>query len=84
MNSKTQFIYYFIFTTIVLGIIESKLNGCQTVLKSMKNERVKVKGPCIANVPIQQMVKDYKVEDIKDKNKSSNNHFKRVCSKLYV
>lgn len=45
----------------------------------MKNERVKTKGPCIANIPIQQMVKDFKDEDIKDKNKLPGNHFNRVC-----
>ncbi|XP_015366422.1 PREDICTED: uncharacterized protein LOC107163482 isoform X2 [Diuraphis noxia] len=49
-----------------LGIVESKPNGSQTVLKSMQNKRTHIKGPFIANVPVKHMVQNFKDVEMKD------------------
>lgn len=49
------FLYYY-----CLGIVKSKPNGSQTILKSMQNKRIPNKGPFMANVPVQLMVQNYK------------------------
>lgn len=49
-----------------LGIVESKPNGSQTVLKSMQNKRLQSKGPFIANVPVKHMVQNFKDVEKKD------------------
>ncbi|XP_025201421.1 protein PF14_0175-like [Melanaphis sacchari] len=54
-----------------LGIVESKVNGSRTVLKSMQNKRTQSKGPFMANVPVQHMVQNYKNVEIKDINHGS-------------
>lgn len=70
--------YYYLFNIIVSGIVESKVNGSQTVLKSMQNKRIQKKGPFMANVPVQHMVQNYKNVENKDVIHGSVNS-RKVC-----
>lgn len=73
----------FILILYVLGIVESKPNGSQTVLKSMQNKRLQSKGPFIANVPVKHMVQNFKDVEKKDVSHGSVSP-RKVCPYVFM
>lgn len=67
-------VWTFVFLTffiIILGLIESKSNGCQTILKSMQNKKTQNNGPFLAKVPVHHMVQNYNDDKIKNTSPTS-------------
>lgn len=72
------------FRFLIPGNIKSKSNGTQTILKSIQTKRIQTKGPFLANVPVQQMVKNYKETESKPVNRRSISPSGLVCLNLFV
>jgi len=74
------------YTIIILESIKTKQIECQTVVltKHLQNKRSLNKGPFLANIPLQHMVKNYEGVETKEISHAPDNSPRnRVCPYIF-